>query len=79
MAHFFDRIDVNDDETNHFSMVKVWFIIQLKRCQKEMVGFRVPSLKLTVSSHLKMDGWNTIRLPFGAKGLFFKGANLLLV
>ena len=36
------------------------------------------SLKLTASSHLKMDGWNTILSYWGRLGLF-SGANLLLV
>ena len=38
--------------------------------------FLLPFLKLTASSPLKMDGWNTFSFPFGEKGLF-SGANLL--
>ena len=36
------------------------------------------SVKLTFS-HLKIDGWKTIRLPFGSIFCLFSGANLLLV
>ena len=35
----------------------------------------IPSLKLTASLHLKMDGWNTIVSFLGRLGLFFQGAN----
>ena len=44
-----------------------------------MVGepWNLPSLKLTASLPLKMDGWNTI-LSYWGFGLF-SGANLLLV
>ena len=40
----------------------------LERCL-ELFGFlRLPSLKLTASSHLKMDGWKMRKLPeFGAR------------
>ena len=37
------------------------------------------TLPETNSSHLKMDGWNTIAFPFGAWEGLFSGANLLLV
>ena len=30
----------------------------------------IPSLKLRASLHLKMDAWNTIRLPFAMDGIF---------
>ena len=33
----------------------------------------LPSLKLTASLPLKMDGWNTIRLPIGANLAYFQG------
>ena len=32
--------------------------------------YNLPSLKLTVSLHLKMDGWNTRKCPFGARPMF---------
>ena len=35
----------------------------------------LPSLKLTASLHLKMDGWNTFLFPFGAFPAYFQGAN----
>ena len=31
---------------------------------------RLPSLKLTASLHLKMDGWKTLSFPFGARPIF---------
>ncbi len=59
-------------------MVKVWFIIQLKRCQLEMVGFRVPSLKLTAKA--AENGWLEYDpASFWGKKPIFQGANLLLV
>ena len=36
----------------------------------------VPSLKLTASLPLKMDGWNTMNFPIGVNGLF-SGAMLV--
>ena len=41
-------------------------------------GFFYPPLKLTASSHLEMDGWNMMKSPFGAKGIFL-GTKWLLV
>ena len=39
-----------------------------------------PSVKLTASLHLKMDGWKTIRLIFlGGQPAAFSGAKMLLV
>ena len=35
-----------------------------------MGGALLPSLKLTASSPLKMDGWNNFSFPFGARPIF---------
>ena len=40
---------------------------------------KIPSLKPTASSHLKMDGWNTMKFIFGAFRPIFRVAFKVLV
>ena len=48
-------------------MMEAWKAGNGTRMKK--MQFLVPSLKLTASLHLKMDGWNTI-IPIGFRPIF---------
>ena len=67
-------------KTSILDTTRVFFVAQLiywYACDawSKKISF---SVKLTFS-HLKIDGWKTIRLPFGSIFCLFSGANLLLV
>ena len=47
-----------------FQTPMIMFHVNLQGCSV------LPSLKLTYSSPLKMDGWNTMNFPFGARPIF---------
>ena len=63
---------------------KRWTLVMVVACkaqvpwakmqQQKRVEDLFASLKLTASLPLKMDGWNTIRLPFWGKKALFSGA-----
>ena len=51
--------------------VKFLWIQRILYSKKEHDQWKIPgTLKLTASSHLKMDGWNTFSFPFGARPIF---------
>ena len=45
-------------------------MLGIQTTQLQLLGQQLPSLKLTASLHLKIDGWKTIRFPFGFRHIF---------